>query len=74
METINIRTDYIKLDALLKFAGLTGTGGEAKSVIAEGMVRLNGEVCTVRGKKIVPGDRTSFGGVEIEVGSDMQQS
>ncbi len=74
METINIRTDYIKLDALLKYAGLTGTGGEAKSVIAEGMVRLNGEVCTVRGKKIVPGDRISFGGVEIEVGSDMQQS
>ena len=67
MEKIAIRTEYIKLDSLLKFAGLTGTGGEAKTVIADGMVKVNGEICMVKGKKIYPGDRVSFGGVEIEV-------
>ena len=49
-----MRTEYIKLDSLLKFAALVGTGGEAKLVIAEGMVKVNGEVCTMRGKKITP--------------------
>ena len=67
MEKAEIKTDFIKLDSLLKFAGLTGTGGEAKYVISEGMVRVNGEVCTLRGKKIRPGDRVEFAGTEIEV-------
>ena len=56
METITIYTDFIKLDSLLKFAALAETGGEAKSIIANGLVRVNGEVCTMRGKKIYPGD------------------
>ena len=56
METITIYTDFIKLDSLLKFASLAETGGEAKSIIANGLVRVNGEVCTMRGKKIYPGD------------------
>ena len=60
MEKISIQTDFIKLDALLKFAALTGTGGEAKMAIAEGMVKVNGEVCTMRGKKIRPGDVVEF--------------
>ena len=52
MENITIETEFIKLDALLKFAALTATGGEAKQVIADGMVAVNGETCTMRGKKI----------------------
>ena len=60
METIAIQTEYIKLDALLKYASLVGTGGEAKIAIAEGLVKVNGEVCTMRGKKIRPGDTVSF--------------
>ena len=60
MEKIKIITEFIKLDALLKFAALVGTGGEAKMVIADGMVQVNGEVCTMRGKKIRPGDTVDF--------------
>lgn len=67
MEKITINTDFIKLEALLKFAALTGTGGEAKTVIQEGLVTVNGEVCTMRGKKIVPGDRVCFEGAALEV-------
>ena len=67
MEKIRIETEFIKLDSLLKFAALMGTGGEAKMVIGEGMVRVNGEVCTMRGKKIYPGDRVSFDQFELEV-------
>lgn len=67
MEKISITTEYIKLDSFLKLAALTGTGGEAKYVIAEGMVSVNGEVCTMRGKKLHPGDKVSFAGNELEV-------
>ena len=56
MEEINITTDFIKQDALLKFSALAGTGGEAKQMIGEGIVFVNGEVCTMRGKKCFPGD------------------
>ena len=67
MEKIAINTEFIKLDSLLKFAALVGTGGEAKFVIAEGMVKVNGEVCTMRGKKIRAGDKVSFADAEIKV-------
>ncbi len=67
MEKLLIETDYIKLDAALKFASLVGTGGEAKLVIAEGLVTVNGEVCTMRGKKLRPGDRLRFGDAELEL-------
>ena len=67
MEKIAIETEFIKLDSLLKYAALVGTGGEAKYVIAEGMVRVNGEVCTMRGKKIRPGDTVSFEQFQLEV-------
>jgi len=60
MEKIKIETEYIKLDALLKFAAAVGTGGEAKAVIADGLVEVNGQVCTMRGKKLRPGDKVSF--------------
>ena len=67
METITIETEFIKLDALLKFAALTATGGEEKQVITDGMVAVNGETCTMRGKKIRPGDTVTFAGHTLKV-------
>jgi ribosome-associated protein len=61
-ERIQITTEFIKLDSLLKFAAVVGTGGEAKDAIQSGDVTVNGEVCTMRGKKIRPGDRVELGG------------
>ncbi len=56
MEMITITTEYIKLQDLLKLAAITATGGEAKLLIQDGEVLVNGEVCTMRGKKLRPGD------------------
>ena len=67
METIGIKTEYIKLDALLKFASLAASGGEAKTVIAEGLVSVNGEVCTMRGKKLRAGDRVEYDGRTVAI-------
>lgn len=61
-EHIKITTKFIKLDSLLKFANVVPTGGEAKLAIQDGEVAVNGEVCTMRGKKIRPGDRVELGG------------
>ncbi len=55
-ETIKIKTEFIKLDQLLKFSGIAETGGHAKEIVAEGVVSVNGEICTMRGKKIRSGD------------------
>ena len=66
-ETVKIQTEFIKLDALLKFAGVTETGGEAKEAIQAGEVKVNGEVCTMRGKKMRPGDVVALEGVELTV-------
>ncbi len=67
MEEIAIQTEYIKLESLLKYAALVGTGGEAKALIQEGRVLVNGEVCTQRGRKLRPGDKASLDGNEILV-------
>lgn len=56
METIEISTEYIKLDSFLKYCGCAGTGGEAKLLIADGKITVNGEICTMRGKKLRSGD------------------
>ena len=64
---ISIMTEYIKLDSLLKFTGITETGGLAKEAIKDGKVSVNGEVCTMRGKKIKSGDTVSFNGIEVTV-------
>ncbi len=64
---IKISTEFIKLDALLKFAGAVETGGEAKQVIQDGRVKVNGEVCTMRGKKLRGGDAAELDGVRIVV-------
>ena len=57
---ITIKDDFIKLDALLKFSGIAATGGYAKILILNGEVKVNGEVCTLRGKKLFDGDEFSF--------------
>lgn len=67
METITITTEYIKLQDLLKFAAAVQTGGEAKLAVQEGEVSVNGEVCTMRGKKIRPGDVVAFNGQKLTV-------
>ena len=64
---IQITTEFIRLDALLKFAALVGTGGEAKFVIAEGLVKVNGETCTMRGKKLRAGDTVEFNGETVTI-------
>lgn len=69
MDSIQINTEYIKLDSLMKFAGMAETGGEAKELIQAGQVKLNGEVCTMRGKKCVPGDTVELDGRSITVRS-----
>ena len=67
MKTITITTEFIKLQDLLKFANLVETGGEAKERIQCGEVLVNGETCTMRGKKIRPGDAVVFDGQELTV-------
>ena len=64
--TVQIRTEFIKLQDLLKFAGAVETGGDAKLIIQEGRVSVNGEVCTMRGKKMRSGDRAVIDG-ELEL-------
>ena len=64
---IPITTEYIKLDALLKFAGVVETGGEAKLAIEAGEAKVNGEACAMRGKKVRPGDRVEFRGQTLEI-------
>ena len=66
-ETVEIKTEFIKLDSLLKFAALVGTGGEAKYVIEEGMVKVDGEPCFMRGKKIREENSVEFNGIQIKV-------
>ncbi len=67
METIVIHTELIKLQDLLKFANLVGSGGEAKERIQAGEVSVGGEVCLMRGKKIRPGDDVLFQGKHYTV-------
>jgi ribosome-associated protein len=67
MEEVKIYTEYIKLDDFLKFAGILGTGGMAKAVIQDGLVTVDGEVCTMRGKKLRGGEVVSFNGETVKV-------
>jgi ribosome-associated protein len=62
MKTITIHTEFIKLQDLLKFANAVSSGGEAKERIQGGEAAVNGQVCTMRGKKLRPGDTVSFDG------------
>ena len=64
---IKITDDFIRLDTLLKLAGITETGGQAKFIIQNGEVKLNGEVCTMRGKKVYPGDIAEYKSQKVKV-------
>ena len=65
--TVSITTEFIKLQDLLKFANLVATGGEAKERIQAGEFCVNGEVCTMRGKKLRDGDEVLFAGERYTV-------
>ena len=67
MKNITIHTEFIKLQDLLKYANLVETGGMAKECVQGGEVTVNGDVCTMRGKKIRPGDVVFFDGQELTV-------
>ena len=69
-EKVLITTEFIKLDSFLKYAGLTDTGGQAKEMVLEGMGEGNGEVCTMRGKKIRPGDVVEVAGRRFEAAAE----
>ena len=55
-----IYTEFIKLESALKLSNAVASGGEAKNLIQDGFVQVNGEVCTMRGKKLYPGDSFTF--------------
>ncbi len=59
---ISVREDFIRLDSAMKLAGIVSTGGHAKTVIQNGEVKVNGEVCLLRGKKLKSGDKAEFDG------------
>ena len=61
-QPLAIHTEFIKLQDALKYANVVYSGGEAKQLILDGQVTVNGEVCTMRGKKLRPGDRFEFMG------------
>lgn len=67
MKMIAIHTEFIRLDALLKLAGLAETGGHAKIMVQQGQILVNGEPCSQRGRKIRPGDRIQAGETILEV-------
>ncbi len=69
-EIININEEFIRLQDLLKFAGITPTGGQAKFLIQNGEIKVNGEVCTMRGKKMRDGDTAQYNDKIIEVKVD----
>ena len=58
----SVREDFIRLDSAMKLAGIVSTGGHAKMVIQNGEVKVNGEVCLLRGKKLKSGDKAEFNG------------
>lgn len=64
---VKIITDFIKLDQLLKYTGVAENGSNAKEMILDGLVKVNGEVCFLRGKKLYKGDRVSIFEEEFEI-------
>ena len=64
---VAISTEYIKLQDSMKFANIVYSGGEAKALIQEGAVLVNGEECTMRGKKLRPGDKFEFDGTVYRI-------
>lgn len=73
-EIINIHTDFIRLDSALKLASLVESGGMAKEIIQDGLVRVNHVKCLQRGKKLRVGDLFEFDGRLFEVGNECKES
>ena len=67
MYTIKLREEFIKLGQALTAAGVVSNGAEAKEVIIEGLVKVNGEIDTRRGRKLYDGDMVTFDGEEIKI-------
>ncbi len=67
MNEISINTEIIKLDAFLKWAAIVGSGAEAKFLIQDGLVSVNGETCIQRGKKLTKGDIVSFDNIDYKI-------
>lgn len=67
MQTIKIKEDFIRLDSALKLSGLVGTGGQAKMLIQDCQVKVNNEICVMRGKKLRKGDIFEFEGQTVAV-------
>lgn len=69
METkrLSIKEDFIRLDSAMKLAGIVSTGGHAKTVIQNGEVRVNGEICLMRGKKLKSGDTAEYNGFSFVI-------
>lgn len=72
MEFIKIHTDFIKLQQALKLANVVGQGSDAKAIIQEGLVKVNDEVCTMRGKKCVTGDIITVSGELYDDGNEFK--
>lgn len=64
---IKIDTDFIRLDSALKYADIAVTGGHAKILIGDGKIKINGEPCTMRGKKLRNGDSFEYNGIIYEI-------
>lgn len=71
METILIRDEFIKLGQAMKLGNMVSSGVEAKIVIQEGEVKVNGEICTMRGKKLIDGDVIEFDGLSTQIKSNL---
>lgn len=67
MEEVKISTDFIKLDSFLKWCGAVSLGSDAKIYILDGLVKVNGDICTQRGKKIRQGDIIEFNGEKYKI-------
>ena len=67
IKRLSIKEDFIRLDSAMKLAGIVSTGGHAKTVIQNGEVKVNGEICLMRGKKLKSGDTAEFNGVKFVI-------
>lgn len=67
MKELFIKEEFIRLDSALKFSGVVGTGGQAKMIIQDGLVSVNGDICTMRGKKIRNGDIIEFENIKFVI-------
>lgn len=70
MQNVPITTEFIKLESALKLANVVYSGGEAKALIQQGEALVNGEVCTMRGKKLYPGDEVEFMGMHLKISAN----